>query len=339
MSGLNVRQCLSLLNLGIMPFPIAQAQPADPLDEPGRVIWTQIESLIRDFLGALPQLAAGALVLIATWLVAMAASWATDRTAGRTRMRKSLRELLRQLAYVSVWATGILIAVIVVFPGMTVGRAVAVLGLGSIAIGFAFKDIFENFFAGVLILWRYPFEPGDFIRCGEIEGQVEMTTVRMTTVRQTDGQLVVVSNSQIFKDPVWVLTSQKVRRLTVMAGVAYGEDVDASREVIRKAVESCKTVASERPIEIFAKAFGASSIDFEVTWWTGSTPLEERRSRDEVVAAVKRGLDDAGIEIPFPYRTLTFKEPLRIDRTSGEENGHAESESGEAHRSGRANPR
>jgi len=63
-------------------------------------------------------------------------------------------------------------------------------------------------------------------------------------------------------------------------------------------------------VQIFAQAFGASSIDFEVTWWTGSSPLEIRRSRDEVVASVKRALDDAGIEIPFPYRTLTFKQPL-----------------------------
>ena len=60
------------------------------------------------------------------------------------------------------------------------------------------------------------------------------------------------------------------------------------------------------PVEIFAKGFGDSSIDFEVTWWTGATPLEERQSRDEVIATVKRALDEAEIEIPFPHRTLTF---------------------------------
>jgi small-conductance mechanosensitive channel len=70
------------------------------------------------------------------------------------------------------------------------------------------------------------------------------------------------------------------------------------------------SVDSDKKVQIFAQAFGASSIDFEVTWWTGSSPLEIRQSRDQVVAAVKRALDEAGIEIPFPYRTLTFKEPL-----------------------------
>ena len=69
-----------------------------------------------------------------------------------------------------------------------------------------------------------------------------------------------------------------------------------------------------RDVEVFAKEFGDSSINFEVTWWTGSRPIDIRKSRDTVVAAVKRALDDAGMEIPFPYRTLTFKEPLPLAR-------------------------
>jgi small-conductance mechanosensitive channel len=71
---------------------------------------------------------------------------------------------------------------------------------------------------------------------------------------------------------------------------------------------------------VFAREFGASSIDFLVRRWAGSTPIEEHRSRDKAVAAIKSALDAAGIEIPFPYRTLTFKEPpaIRImdDRSS-----------------------
>jgi len=106
--------------------------------------------------------------------------------------------------------------------------------------------------------------------------------------------------------------------------LAYGEDVDQSREVIRAAAEGCQTVSREKPIEIFAEQFASSSIDFEVTWWTGSTPLDVRKSRDEVVAAVKRALDDAGIESPFPYRTLTFNEPLQLARMgSSRRNGDA----------------
>jgi len=65
-------------------------------------------------------------------------------------------------------------------------------------------------------------------------------------------------------------------------------------------------------LKIFPRAFGPSSIDIEVAWWTDSTPLAVRRSRGEVITAIKAALDDAGIEIPFPYRTLTFKETLQV---------------------------
>ena len=91
--------------------------------------------------------------------------------------------------------------------------------------------------------------------------------------------------------------------------------MDEAREVIAKAVATVDSVREDQPIQIFAQAFNSSSIDFEVTWWTGSKPVDIRSSRDQVVAAVKRALNEAGIEIPFPYRTLTFKEPLPLARS------------------------
>ena len=164
----------------------------------------------------------------------------------------------------------------------------------------------------MLILLREPFQLGDFIECQSLEGFVEEITIRDTHVRQTDGQRVVIPNAALFMNPVTVRTDLELRRITIVCGVAYGEDVDEAREVIRGAVAGLPSVSRRKDVEIFAQGFGASSIDFEVTWWTGSRPLEIRRSRDEVVAAVKRALDDAGIEIPFPYRTLTFKEPIGL---------------------------
>ena len=76
--------------------------------------------------------------------------------------------------------------------------------------------------------------------------------------------------------------------------------------------EGSKRIKRQSAIRIFAQEFADSSINFEVTWWTKSKPVDIRTSRDEVIAAIKRALDDAGIEIPFPYRTLTFPEPLEL---------------------------
>ena len=284
----------------------------------GSKILGSLKSIWNDFLEHLPLLAGGVIVLLLTWVVSRVAVTIAERMLKRTDLRSSFKILCVQLTSLAVWILGILVAATIVFPGLTPAKALAVLGLGSVAIGFAFKDIFENFFAGVLILWRFPFDPGDFIECGDIVGKVEEIRIRMTLIRRVDGQLIIVPNAKLFKDPVDVLTSWRTRRVTVIAGVAYDEDVDESRSVIQKAVEECETVNKDKPIEIFAQEFASSSINFEVTWWTGPTPLEIRRSRDEIVSAVKKALDEAGIEIPFPYRTLTFKESLNVSQ-SGEE--------------------
>lgn len=273
------------------------------------VVEASLDALRIDFLQRSPLLAAGILMVFFTGLVSKLVGWVAQRVLDQRRMRTSLKDLIYQLTSLAIWVVGLMIATVIAFPGMTPAKALTVLGLGSVAIGFAFKDIFENFFAGVLILWRYPFDRGDFISCGDLTGKVEQITIRNTLIRRLDGELAVVPNATIFKSNLDVLTSQPQRRVRIICGVAYGEHVDEAREVIEKAVQSCDTVQGKRTVEVFANEFASSSINFEVAWWTGSKPIEIRRSRDEVIAAIKRDLDQAGIEIPFPYRTLTFKDP------------------------------
>lgn len=268
----------------------------------------QLDEFARGFWAMVPQIVVATLFLIVVWLVARGIRWAMKRVLTRAGTRRSLIEVFQMIASTGIWLLGSLIAMTIVFPSLTPAKALTALGLGSVAIGFAFKDIFENFIAGILILIREPFQLGDFIECDGVDGQVEQITVRDTHIRKTDGQLVVVPNAVLFKESVTVRTSRNFRRTDIIVGVAYGEDVDIARDVITAAVTAVDLVRDDvRDVQVFARAFGASSIDFEVAWWTGSRPIDIRASRDQVVSAVKRALDDAGIEIPFPYRTLTFK--------------------------------
>ncbi len=303
----------------------ASASTADKTaDSTGQVVLSIQNSLMQiwsDFLERLPFIAAGLLVLVVAWGVAAIARRLVQRALKRTAMRSSLKELLNRFAVLGVWILGVLLAAMVVFPGLTPTKALSAMGIVSIAIGFAFKDIFENFFAGILLLWRFPFENGDFVECEDVMGAVEDISVRMTQVRHPSGELVVLPNSFLFKNPVRILTARNQRRVTITAGVAYGENVSDAVEVITRAVEGCESVSASHPVQVFPMAFGSSSIDIEVAWWSDPTPLGVRRSRGEVVAAIKRELDAAGIEIPFPYRTLTASAPLRFTLVDGKASG------------------
>ncbi|SEN14020.1 mechanosensitive ion channel family protein [Nitrosomonas marina] len=294
------------------PSGSGQVNAPDSVTEVAQTLRETLLDIWKNFLEHTPYLLAGILVLILTWVIANLFSKLGNRLFNFQRLRRSLRDLIIRLIIICIWIAGLLMAAMFWFPGLTPTTALGGLGIVSIAIGFAFQDIFENFFAGILLLWRFPFENGDFIECQGITGKVENVNIRMTEIRLTSGELILIPNSTLFKNPVTVLTNKPYRRVTIITGVAYGENVSKAVQVIEQAVKKCHTVALSEPVEIFPQAFGASSIDIEVAWWTENKPVDIRRSRGEIITAIKTALDDASIEIPFPYRTLTFKEPLTV---------------------------
>ncbi|MCA9596260.1 MAG: mechanosensitive ion channel family protein [Myxococcales bacterium] len=272
----------------------------------------KVSELGNELIASLPRLAAALVAVLVTFFAAKLTARSVKRLLERADKRPSLVGLARQLSYIAVWLVGITVAATIAFPSLTPGQLVGVVGLGSVAIGFAFKDIFENFFAGILILWRFPFEMGDVIECNGITGRVEDVTIRMTLIRALDGELLLVPNSILFKNAVTVLTAEPVRRARVVCGVAYDTDLATAQRVIHGAVSQCASVEGERPLQVFAEALADSSINFDIRWWTSSQPAEFRESQSEVIMAIKSALDEAGIEIPFPQRTLTFPEPLSL---------------------------
>ena len=279
-----------------------------------QTLHNQIERMVRGFIQALPTLAIAIVILLITWVVAKYAIRIADRITGRTKLREDLKQLLDTLVRLAIWIVGIVIALTVAIPSFTPASAFAGLGIGAVAIGFAFQDIFQNFLAGVLIMLREKMRINDLIECQGITGRVERITLRETHVRQLSNELTIVPNSLLFKNPVKILTDEVVRRDEITVGVGYDVDLEQAQAVIRDTVQGLETVNQDKPVVVVARTFGASSIDFLVQWWAPTTPRDMRLTRSEVVIAVKKALDAAGIEIPYPYVTNTFKEPLRIGR-------------------------
>ncbi|MGP1284078.1 MAG: mechanosensitive ion channel family protein, partial [Parasphingopyxis sp.] len=169
------------------------------------------------------------------------------------------------------------------------------------------------FLAGVLIMIREKMRIGDVIECEGITGKVEKITLRETHIRKLSNEVTIVPNSILFKNPVEIFTDDPGRRHEVVCGVAYDVDLDEAAKVIEEAVTGCDKVDQSRGVDVFATEFNSSSVDYRIRWWSGSTPRDMHESRDQVIRAVKRALDDAGIEIPFPYVTHTFKEPVPLE--------------------------
>ncbi|QZD88459.1 mechanosensitive ion channel family protein [Qipengyuania psychrotolerans] len=266
------------------------------------------------FVETMPSLAIAIFIMLVTWIVARFGVKISDAIVGRTEIRSSLKNLIDTIVKLAIWLTGLFIAAVVVIPTLTPASLLAGLGIGAVAIGFAFQDIFENFLAGVLIMVREKMRIGDIIECEGITGKVEHITLRETHVRKLSGELSVVPNSILFKNPVEILTDVDQRRHEVVVGVSYDTNLDHAADVIRRAVEGIDDVLASKGVDIFAQEFNSSSVDFLVRWWAGSTPRSGWESKDKVVRKVKAALDEAGIEIPFPYVTHTFKETVPVSQ-------------------------
>ena len=274
----------------------------------------QVDSMIDGFVATLPSLVVALVVVMFTWLVARFAVRIADRITGRTSLRADLRQLVETLVRLGIWIFGLLIAATVVMPGLTPASLVAGLGIGAVAIGFAFQDILENFLAGVLIMLRDKMQIGDVVEANGITGKVEKITLRETHIRQFTNELTILPNSMMFKNPVKIVTDTPVRRNEVVVGIAYETELDNAEAAIRKALQTVKAINSAHPVEVYAQKFGSDSIEFLVRWWTNTTDNDFLGVKSKVIFAIKKALDEAGIEIsssdtPSPAATSAQPSP------------------------------
>ena len=176
----------------------------------------------------------------------------------------------------------------------------------------------------MIILARKKMRIGDVIECDGVFGRIEDIQIRETHVRDTDGELIIVPNAFLFKNPLEIQTDQGLRRQELVVGVDYDSDMRKVRDALQSAIESCDTVSKDKETEVKCVGFGGSSIDFKLLWWADSQPKSQRGTYDEVAFAVKDALDEARVTIPFPQSTLSFREeayPVKIASSQEGEDG------------------
>ena len=151
------------------------------------------------------------------------------------------------------------------------GLASSVLGaatLSSVVIGFAFKDIAENFLAGVIMAFNRPFRLGDTIMTGSVEGSIIEMSLRDTHVKTFDGKDVFVPNGQIIKNPLYNYTIDGFIRGNFTIGVDYDSDIEQTRKIILEVVENVPGVLNDtKPPRTHVKNLNTSTVDIEVHYW------------------------------------------------------------------------
>jgi small conductance mechanosensitive channel len=178
-----------------------------------------LRAMAIGFLEQLPYLVLAVLVYALFHIAARLARRAIRHFTRQRRHHQNVGLVLGRLAEGGLILIGVLVALVVAVPSFKPGQLIQILGISGVAIGFAFRDILQNFLAGLLILLTEPFQLGDQIIVSGYEGTVEEIETRATLIRTYDGRRVVIPNSDLFTQSVTVNTAFSVRRLQYDVGI------------------------------------------------------------------------------------------------------------------------
>jgi small-conductance mechanosensitive channel len=278
--------------------------------------WTQLQEMISGFFGALPRVG---LALIVVALFFLAARWVklvVRRVAQAADLTPGAEMVLGRLARWLVIGVGVLVGLTVAVDSFTPGQFIQFLGIGSVAIGFAFHDILQNFLAGILLLLTEPFKIGDQIAVSSFEGTVENVETRATTIKTYDGRRVVIPNSSLFTDSVVVNTAFPIRRSECVVAIGCSDDIGDAMRLILESVRSVQGVLKEPAPDVLVAELGDFSVNIRARWWTDSVRSNLLQVQSRVITAFKENLVAHGIDLPFPTQQILFHD--QTEETDGD---------------------
>lgn len=262
---------------------------------------TQIQNMINSVIEYLPNMLVAVIIFVLFVFIGRGVRALVRRTIGLYRKQSSLAIVLGRL---SQWVTvllGFLIAAVIVFPNFSPADLIGFLGVSSVAIGFAFRDILQNFLAGILLLLTEPFRVGDQIVFGSYEGTVEEIETRATVIRTYDGRRVVIPNGELFTNSVMVNTAFENRRVEYDVGIGYGDDIATAKRLILETLADVPDVLSDPTPDVLVMELGDFNVTLRVRWWINPPKRKAALdTRDQVLHRIKDVLTAAGIDLPFP---------------------------------------
>lgn len=279
--------------------------------------WQTLREMIEQLIALLPNIAIALLIFGIALLASRGLRGVVQRINERRNRHSGLGVVLGRLTQWGVVSIGMLIALTIAIPGFTANTLVNALGVSGIVIGFAFRDIFQNFLAGILILLTEPFHIDDQIVYKGFEGTVEQIETRATMIRTYDGRRVVIPNAELYTNVVTVNTAFERRRLQYDIEIGFKDDIDQVRELILQALRSVEGVLAEPPPEVLVVALADNSVNLRARWWIyPPRRADALASQDQVLATINQMLVANAIDLPLPTRQILFYD--QTEKTDGD---------------------
>jgi small conductance mechanosensitive channel len=224
----------------------------------------------------------------------------TTRILNKRNVDPAIVSFTESLAYIGMM-TFIIIAALSQL-GIQTTSFIAVIGAAGLAIGLALQGSLANFAAGFLMLIFKPFKIGDYVDGGGASGTVEKIQIFTTQLKTVDNKVIIIPNSKIMGDNIVNYSAKDTRRVDMLFGVSYGDDLDKVRAILKDIVDADERILKEPGVMIVLKALADSSVNFEVRAWVKTA--DYWGVYFDCMVAVKKRFDSEGVSIPFPQRDV-----------------------------------
>lgn len=203
---------------------------------------------------------------------------------------------------VSAMVMTIVIIAAVKQVGVETSGFVAILGAAGLAVGFALQGSLGNFASGVLLLFFRPIKVGDFVEAGGTSGSVKEIGIFTTTLHTPDNKKVIVPNAQVTGGTITNYSANDTRRVDLVAGIGYGDDIPKAKDVLKRIVNEHPLVLKDPEPVVEVSNLGDSAVDIVVRPWVKTA--DYWRVYFDVTQSIKMEFDKEGISIPFPQRDV-----------------------------------
>ncbi len=210
-------------------------------------------------------------------------------------------DLLESLLYWGVLTLGALTALNQFFD---VTAYLAGLGVAGFALGFALQDIMQNLAAGILLLVQRPFTVGEMVEISGQGGTVREIDLRATELETWDGRIILIPNAKVLGEIIINYTRAQRRRVEVPIGIGYGDDPEKARRALLEGLRGLPGLVDSPAPYVRFQNFGESSVDLTLYFWIDTSQTDVFAARDAAVVRARAALEAAGVDIPYPIRTV-----------------------------------
>ena len=269
------------------------------LEEQLQPTWMRLQTLGYGLIAKLPLVLVALLIVVASGMLGrLLARWSGP--AFLDTRNPFLQNLIRRSLQAVLVLMGFVLALDLLDATALVGAVVGTAGLAGLAVGFAFKDIVENYLAGTILALRQPFAKNDEIQVDAFHGKVVRLTPRETILMTLDGNHVRLPNALIFRSPMINYTRNPLRQFLFTAGLGPNDDLAHARDVAVSTLQRLTGVLRDPAPQALVTELGASSVTMQFSAWTDQRESETARVRSEAIRMVKSALESAGLTLPSP---------------------------------------